>query len=148
MDSINFAHASKARQLQQFFQQQGRIYIVVDATREDCILPEHLKNDPALNLVLNVRMPQPIHIRADGLRSRFSFAGKAFDCHIPLDAIWAAHVPGGNLEDGLLWQEAMPALVRSVLEMTMLEEAHPLPEEDVPATEEKTPHSPRLRIVK
>ncbi len=112
---VDFALATKARKLARYFQQHGRIHVVLDATREDVCLPAHLKNNPALNLVLNVRMPQAITLDASGLHSRFSFSGQPFDCHVPMDAIWAAYVPGQSMDEGLIWEDSVPALVRSAL---------------------------------
>jgi len=156
MTEINFARANKVRKLRRYFEQQGRIYIVVDATRQDVVLPEHLKGDPAVNLVLNIRMPQRIDIADDAVRSRFSFGGQSTDCEIPIDAIWASYVPGTNMEDGLVWKESVPEVVRSV--MAMLEAQH---EEETnehedentsaPVTEDKKTAKkgrPQLRIVK
>ncbi len=155
MESIDFTQAAKARQLKNYFQQHGRIYIVVDASREDCIVPQHLKHDPALSLVLNTRMPQAIEIDANGVRSRFSFSGQPFDCHIPLAALWAAYLPGGNMEDGLIWEQDVPAVVRTVLDMVAQQAAEQQATDDADsaastassAAPEPAP-VPRLRIVK
>ncbi len=153
MESIDFTQAAKARQLKNYFQQHGRIYIVVDASREDCIVPQHLKHDPALNLVLNTRMPQAIEIDLDGVRSRFSFSGQPFDCHIPLAAVWAAYLPGGNMEDGLIWEQDVPAVVRTVLDMMeqqAVEQQATTDADNTGSTAQSTEatSAPRLRIVK
>ena len=73
--SLSFADAAKAKQLREYFAEHSRIYIVVDATSDDVDLPDSLKGDPALRLILNSRMPQMIHIREDALESNFSFSG-------------------------------------------------------------------------
>lgn len=106
---------AKAQQLRAFFNRYGRIYIVVDATREDVQVPEHLKGDPALRLVLNVRMPQPIYIHDDALESDFSYSGRVFPTRIPMRSIWAAYVPNQELEDGILWEKDMPEGVRQIV---------------------------------
>ncbi len=116
MEGNDFSRAAKARSLNDFFDAQGRIYIVVDATREDVTLPDHIKGEVSLHLVLNSKMPQIIEVKAKGVRSRFSFGGISSDCIIPMDAIWAAFVPGGRMDNGLFWQDAMPALVREKIE--------------------------------
>ncbi|MDQ6978962.1 MAG: ClpXP protease specificity-enhancing factor SspB [Mariprofundaceae bacterium] len=152
MAEINFARATKVRKLRRYFEQQGRIYIVVDATRQDVILPEHLKGDPAVNLVLNMRMPQRIEIGDDAVRSRFSFGGQSTDCEIPLDAIWASYVPGTNMEDGIVWKESVPEVVRTV--MDMLEAQHDEDEDEAASPpliedeERAKTGRPQLRIVK
>ncbi|MBL4760601.1 MAG: hypothetical protein JKY80_07105 [Mariprofundaceae bacterium] len=113
--TIQFANAAKAKQLREFFQQHGRIYIVVDATRDDVVVPDFLKGDPALRLVLNSRMPQPIYIRDDALTSDFSFSGQSHTCHIPLAYIWAAYQPDSDLEQGLVWEDCVPESIRVVV---------------------------------
>jgi len=113
--TIQFANAAKAKQLREFFQQHGRIYIVVDATCDDVGVPDFLKGDPALRLVLNSRMPQPIYIRDDALTSDFSFSGQSHTCHIPLAYIWAAYQPDSDLEQGLVWEDCVPESIRVVV---------------------------------
>ena len=113
--SIEFADAAKARQLREYFARHGRIYIVVNATRDDVRVPPHLHGDPALRLVLNVRMPQPILIKDDVLESDFSFSGTPFHCVIPMQAIWAAYVPEQDIAGGIVWDADVPETIRAVL---------------------------------
>jgi len=113
--SLSFANAAKARKLNEFFQKHARIYVVVDATSDEVIVPSFLKGDPALRLVLNLRMPQPIHIRDDALESDFSFSGQVYTCRIPMDRIWAAYLPEGDMEHGIVWEEDVPETIRAVV---------------------------------
>jgi len=113
--NLQLADAAKSKQLRAYFAQHGRIYIVVNATGDDVVVPEHLHGDPALRLVLNVRMPQSIHIRDDALESEFLFSGNAFKCHIPMHAIWAAYVPEQKIENGILWEADVPETIRAVV---------------------------------
>ncbi len=113
--SLSFTNAAKAKKLNDFFQKHGRIYIVVDATGDEVIVPDFLKGDPALRLVLNIRMPQPIHIREDALESDFSFSGQVYTCRIPMDRIWAAYLPEGDMEHGIVWEEDVPETIRAVV---------------------------------
>ena len=113
--SIRFEDALKAKQLRDFFNEKGRIYIVVDATSNDVVVPDFLKGDPALRLVLNTRMPQPIYIRDSFVESNFTFSGVSHHCVIPLTHIWAAYVPEQDLESGLVWESSIPETVKMVL---------------------------------
>ena len=113
--SLSFSDAAKAKALREYFARHGRIYIVVDATSDDVLVPESLKGDPALRLVLNSRMPQPIIIRDDRLESEFSFSGKGFACRIPMHTIWAAYLPDAGLEQGIIWDEDVPELIRAIV---------------------------------
>jgi len=113
--SLSFANAAKAKKLKEFFQQHGRIYIVVDATSDEVVVPDFLKGDPALRLVLNMRMPQVIHIREDLLESDFSFSGQIHTCRIPMSRIWAAYLPEGDIEQGIIWEEDVPETIRAVV---------------------------------
>jgi len=113
--SIEFAGAAKARELREYFSRHTRIYIVVNTTGDDVLVPEHLRGDPALRLVLNARMPQHIHIGTDNLESDFTFSGSPFHCVIPMQAIWAAYMPEQQLENGILWEEDVPETIRAVV---------------------------------
>lgn len=113
--SLSFADAAKAKQLREYFAQHGRIYIVVDATSDDVDIPDSLKGDPALRLVLNARMPQMIHIREDYLESNFSFSGVSYPCKIPMFKIWAAYLPEGDLEQGIIWDDCVPEMIRAIV---------------------------------
>ncbi len=109
-----FSDAAKAKQIRAFFQRHGRIYIVVDATGDDVDVPERFRGDPALRLVLNVRMPQPIHIRSDAVESELSFGGVPYPCRIPMRRIWAMYVPGREQETGVVWEQDVPEIIRAV----------------------------------
>jgi len=156
--------AAKARQIQVFFQRHGRIHILVDATADDVRLPEHLRGDPAVPLVLNVRMPQPIYIRPEALESEFSFGGVPYACRIPLHRIWAMYVPGREKETAVVWEECIPEVLRAAAEtMRSAQQApsKPTPDARSPAEEqgpsqassdraEQRPKTrkPHLRLVK
>jgi stringent starvation protein B len=114
--SLSFSDASKAKALREYFSRHGRIYIVVDATSDDVLLPENLKGDPALRLVLNSRMPQPILIHDNRLDSDFSFSGQTYSCQIPMHAIWAAYLPDGALEQGIIWDDDVPELIKAIVQ--------------------------------
>jgi len=114
--SLSFSDAAKAKQLRDYFNRHGRIYIVVDATQGDVSVPDHLRGDPALRLVLNVRMPQMIHIGDDRLDSDFSFSGQVFCCQIPMHTIWAAYLPEGDLEQGIIWDDSVPEMIKTVVQ--------------------------------
>jgi len=121
-----FNQAQKSKELQQYFQQQKRIYIVVDARRDDVILPPHLKDDPSLRLVLNSRMPQPIHFFHNRIESTFSFSRVSFASTISISAIWAAYHPDLNLDEGLMWENDIPHDLMSImLKKTITENGSP-----------------------
>jgi len=113
--TVEFAGAAKAKQLREYFARHGRIYIVVNATDDDVVVPEHLHGDPALRLILNVRMPQAIIIKDDVLESELSFSGNLFHCSIPMQAIWAAYMPEQQIENGILWEDDVPETIRAVV---------------------------------
>jgi len=113
--TIQFADLAKAKQLRDFFQQHGRIYVVVDATSDAVDVPDFLSGDPALRLALNVRMPQAIYINDDALTSNFSFSGQSHPCRIPMAYIWAAYQPDGDIEQGLIWEDSVPETIRVVV---------------------------------
>lgn len=128
--ALSFTDAAKAKKLKEFFQKHGRIYIIVDATDDDVIVPSFLKGDPALRLVLNLRMPQPIHIREDSLESDFSFSGQIYTCHIPMNRIWSAYLPEGDMEHGIVWEEDVPETIRAVVKAVRTLQEDELAEDD------------------
>lgn len=153
----SFSDIAKAKKLREYFARHGRIYVVVDATAQDVRVPEHLKGDPALRLVLNARMPQPIYFREDALESDFSFGGQSFPTHIPMHAIWAAYVPEQSMDNGILWEGDVPESIHSVVKAVRnlqddADQAGVEParqrkgEEDVPAA--KGRRVQHLRVVK
>lgn len=113
--SINFEDALKAKKLRNFFHEHGRVFIIVDATRDEVMVPDILKGDPALPLVLNARMPQPIYIRDSFLESNFSFSGVSYHCVVPMGCIWATYLPESDLSSGIVWDKSMPEVVRMVM---------------------------------
>ncbi|MDX8383640.1 MAG: ClpXP protease specificity-enhancing factor SspB [Ghiorsea sp.] len=113
---INFSDALKAKKIRAFFAEHGRVYIVVDATSDDVMVPDFLKGDPALRLVLNNRMPQQIHIRDSFIESNFSFSGEPYACVIPMACIWSTYLPGGDMSTGLVWEEDVPEVVQTVMD--------------------------------
>jgi len=115
MSGLDMENSAKSRKLKEYYVRHGRIFIVIDATRDDVKAPKHLLGDPALKLVLNVRMPQPIYFHNDYLESDFSFSGRSVACHIPMQAIWAAYLPNKETDGGILWEEDIPESVQAVL---------------------------------
>jgi len=131
--SLSFSNAAKAKQLRDYFNSHGRIYIVVDATNDDVQLPDSLKGDPALRLVLNMRMPQQIHINDDHVASEFSFGGQVYPCQIPMHSIWAAYLPEGELEQGLIWDDSVPEMIKAIVQAVSTN----MPEDGAQQSEEK-----------
>ncbi|MDX8397470.1 MAG: ClpXP protease specificity-enhancing factor SspB [Mariprofundaceae bacterium] len=123
--TINFADLAKTKQLRDFFQQHGRIYIVIDATHDDVKVPDFLKDDPALRLVLNNRMPQAIYIKDGEVSSVFSFSGQSHRCTIPVSRIWAAYQPDNESAQSLTWEDAVPGNIRDLVDA-----ARSIPEDD------------------
>jgi len=146
--TVEFAGAAKAKQLREYFARHGRIYIVVNATDDDVVVPEHLHGDPALRLVLNARMPQAIIIKDDVLESGFSFSGNIFHCSIPMQDIWAAYVPEQQIENGILWEDDVPETIRAVVKAVrgMREDGSPNEAENNPATETLKPEEEKEQV--
>lgn len=139
--TVEFAGAAKAKQLREYFARHSRIYIVVNATDDDVVVPEHLHGDPALRLVLNVRMPQAIIIKDDVLETKLSFSGNLFHCSIPMQAIWATYMPEQQIESGILWEDDVPETIRAVVKAVrgMREENSKNEPENSPDTEALKP---------
>ncbi|MDX8389627.1 MAG: ClpXP protease specificity-enhancing factor SspB [Mariprofundaceae bacterium] len=139
--------AAKAKQLREFFAKHGRIYIMVNTTDKGVIVPDHLKQELGLPLVLNSRMPQHIHIHATALESTFSFSGQAFGCYIPMHAIWAAYLPEQSLEQAIYWEDALPEEMRSMMFAESSIDA-PEPKQAAADDKKKGGRGSHLRVVK
>lgn len=147
--SISFTDAAKAKQIRELFSRFGRIYIVVDTTAGDVDVPDFLQGDPALRLILNVRMPQPIHIRDHEITSDFSFSGNVHPCRIPMSRIWSAVPADSDMQHGLTWDDDIPETIRVVMQAAFrLSEADQLAEEDMTDAAEFESHSrPQLTAI-
>jgi len=114
--SLSFSDAAKAKKLRDYFARHGRIYIVINATLDEVDVPEQFRGDPALRLVLNARMPQPIFIHDDVIESDFTFSGQIHACRIPMHSIWATYLPEGALDQGIIWDDSVPEMIQSIVQ--------------------------------
>jgi stringent starvation protein B len=84
-------------------------------------------------------MPQPIYISEGMIESEFSFSGQVHHCRIPMRMIWATYLPGGEMEQGLIWEQDVPETIRSVVQavrgLSPEQEADALPAEAEPEPE-------------
>jgi len=137
--SLSFSDAAKAKKLREYFARHGRVYIVVNATLDEVDVPEQFRGDPALRLILNSRMPQPIFIHDDILKSDFSFSGSGYPCRIPMHAIWATYLPDGDLEQGIIWDDCVPEMIQSLVRAVR---SNINAVDDAPAETEAAPNRP------
>jgi stringent starvation protein B len=86
-------------------------------------------------------MPQPIYIRDDALVSDFSFSGQVHTCRVPMDRIWAAYLPEGDMEHGIVWEEDVPETIRAVVSaVRSLKDEEPAPAEAIQNGGEQATH--------
>jgi stringent starvation protein B len=97
---------NKGEVIQLLLETEGRIMLCLDATYSGVDVPSRFKNDINLMLILNSKMPNPIHIGKSDVQSELRFGGVPHFCLIPYDAIWGAFNPDSN--HGMMWQESMP----------------------------------------
>ncbi|MBF0123913.1 MAG: hypothetical protein HQL60_01095 [Magnetococcales bacterium] len=86
--------------------QEGRVMLCLDATCPGVSVPRRFASDHGLRLILNIQMPQPIHIGANAIESELRFGGIPHYCVIPYKALWGAYNP--DTSHGVLWQDSMP----------------------------------------
>jgi stringent starvation protein B len=84
----------------------GDAMVCLDARRSDVSVPEKHKDDPSLNLILNLNFRKPIKINEDEVLVTLSFDGRPYECVIPFDAIWAIYEPA--MKKGQVWEESLP----------------------------------------
>ena len=85
---------------------EGDAMVCLDARNPDVDVPSEHKNDPSLNLVLNLNFRRPIDVQKEGIFVTLSFQGRPHKCVVPFDAIWAIYEP--NLKKGQVWEESLP----------------------------------------
>ncbi len=117
--------ARKAKKLREYLNQYGKIYVVIDARHEGVDVPEYLRDDLGLRLVFNTRMPQPLRLSAESIEVRLSFAGQAYDCVIPMLAIWGVHSADGDFQ--YMWEADIPDELKADLQVEPEVVAKPSP---------------------
>lgn len=85
---------------------EGDAMVCLDARHPEVDVPQGHKNDPALNLVLNLNFRRPLDIQKEGVFVTLAFQGRPHECVVPFDAIWAIYDP--NLKKGQVWEESLP----------------------------------------
>ena len=96
----------KASVIRFLLENEGRVMVCLDATKKGVDVPRRFGSDSALMLVLNVNMPQPIHILPDSVASELRFGGIPHYCVIPYTALWSVFNPDTN--HGVLWPDSLP----------------------------------------
>ena len=69
---------------------EGDAMVCLDARQAGVDVPSGHKNDPSLNLILNLNFRRPIDIQKEGIFVTLSFQGRPHKCVVPFDAVWAS----------------------------------------------------------
>ena len=85
---------------------EGDAMVCLDARIPEVDVPASHKNDPSLNLILNLNFRRPIDIQKEGIFVTLSFQGRPHKCVVPFEAVWAIYDP--NLKKGQVWEESLP----------------------------------------
>lgn len=86
--------------------EEGDAMVCLDARNPDVDVPKGHKNDPSLNLILNLNFRRPIDIQKESIFVTLLFQGRPHKCVVPFDAIWAIYDP--TLKKGQVWEESLP----------------------------------------
>lgn len=86
--------------------EEGDAMVCLDARNDGVDVPPQHKNDPTLNLILNLNFRRPLDIQKEGIYVTLSFQGRPHECVIPFDAVWAIYEP--LLKKGQVWEESLP----------------------------------------
>ena len=68
----------------------------LDATRENVIVPSHLKGNPALTLKLSHLFQGRTESNDEGINTYLKFSGDYFECVLPWDSIFAITSESGE----------------------------------------------------
>ncbi len=124
---------------------EGRIMLCLDATYSGVEVPSRFKNDTDLKLILNSKMPNPIEIGEDAVRSELRFGGIPHYCTIPFDAIWSVFNPDTN--HGMMWPESMPHDVLRQHGLTQLNELKIPQQKKKKPKKKKAKTPPALQVI-
>jgi stringent starvation protein B len=86
---------------------EGDAMICLDARLPDVDVPKNHKDNPSLNLILNLNFRRPLDVQKEGVCVTLAFQGRPHPCVIPFDAVWAVFDP--TLKKGQVWEESIPA---------------------------------------
>jgi len=86
---------------------EGDAMICLDARLPEVDVPKNHKDNPALNLILNLNFRRPIDIEKEGVYVTLAFQGRPHPCVVPFDAVWAVYDP--TLKKGQVWEESIPS---------------------------------------
>jgi len=85
---------------------EGDAMICLDARLPEVDVPKSHKENPSLNLILNLNFRRPLDVQKEGVCVTLAFQGRPHSCVIPFDAIWAIFDP--TLKKGQVWEESIP----------------------------------------
>lgn len=86
---------------------EGDAMICLDARLPEVDVPKNHKDNPSLNLIINLNFRRPLDIEKEGVYVTLAFQGRPHPCVIPFDAVWAIFDP--TLKKGQVWDESIPA---------------------------------------
>ena len=85
---------------------EGDAMICLDARLPEVDVPRVHKDNPSLNLILNLNFRRPLDIEKEGVYVTLAFQGRPHPCVVPFDAVWAIYDPA--LKKGQVWEESIP----------------------------------------
>ncbi len=85
----------------------GDAMICLDARLPEVDVPRDHKDNPSLNLILNLNFRRPLDVQMEGVYVTLAFQGRPHPCVIPFEAVWAIFEPA--LKNGQVWEESIPA---------------------------------------
>ncbi len=81
------------------------VYVQVDATASDVLIPESHKSDPMLTLKMSMAFNYQPVATENGIQVTLKFNGQYFDCSIPWERVWGLKANSGEQK---IWKEDVP----------------------------------------
>ncbi len=85
---------------------EGDTMICLDARLPEVAVPRSHKDNPSLNLILNLNFRRPLDVQQEAVYVTLAFQGRPHPCVVPFDAVWAIFEPA--LKKGQVWEECIP----------------------------------------
>jgi stringent starvation protein B len=109
--------------------QEGDTMLCLDARCTGVRVPKAHRQNPRLQLVLNLNFPHPIEVTAQGIAANLAFAGRRFGCYVPMQALWAAFNP--QTMQGMMWPDSMPPEVLTEMAAQQEQEGRKTPSAEI-----------------
>ncbi len=104
--------------IEEFLDTNECIYVFLNTSNKELIIPEYLKKDKSTSLILSNFFRKKLSFTKAGIEAELLFDDKYELCFLPWNSIWAMKLE--DFPDMAFWVEAMPSEVKEIYDVTAL----------------------------